>query len=109
MANDGMDFESLEQADRKIIVGIDFVTTFSGVAWAETMRPDRREAVCLWPVSDAVLEGESSSKVPTKVRYVGKDKIQWGFAIPPDAPAHEIIRWFKLWATYSSYEFDATD
>jgi molecular chaperone DnaK (HSP70) len=31
-------FSSLSLNDRKIIVGIDFGTTFSGVAWAETRR-----------------------------------------------------------------------
>lgn len=40
-----MDFDKLNITDRKIIVGIDFGTTYSGVAWAETSRPDRRTAI----------------------------------------------------------------
>ena len=46
-----MDFEKLSIVARKIIVAIDFGTTYSGVAWAETQRPDRRIAITSWPVS----------------------------------------------------------
>jgi molecular chaperone DnaK (HSP70) len=90
-----MDFEKLAINERKIIVGIDFGTTYSGVAWAETQRPDRRVAITAWPVSETVREGESSDKVPTKIRY-DNDKIEWGFSIPNNAPSDSIIEWFKL-------------
>ncbi|KAK3904103.1 chaperone protein DnaK [Staphylotrichum tortipilum] len=90
-----MDFEKLKISDRKIIVGIDFGTTYSGVAWAETQRPDRRVAVTVWPISKAAPEGESSDKVPTKLRYNGSN-VEWGFSIPVTAPSDEIIEWFKL-------------
>ncbi|KAL8377885.1 hypothetical protein RB595_008528 [Gaeumannomyces hyphopodioides] len=90
-----MDFESLRIKDRKIIVGIDFGTTYSGVAWAETQRPDRRDPITTWPINGATREGESSEKVPTRLRYDG-DQIQWGFSIPPSAPQREVIEWFKL-------------
>ncbi|KAM0285774.1 hypothetical protein ACHAQH_001235 [Verticillium albo-atrum] len=90
-----MDFEKLAISERKIIVGIDFGTTFSGVAWAETQRPDRRTTITSWPVSKTILEGESSDKVPTKLRYVD-GRVQWGFTIPMTAPQNEIVEWFKL-------------
>lgn len=90
-----MDFEQLSIHDRKIIVGIDFGTTYSGVAWAETQRPDRRVAITAWPASRTSREGESSDKVPTKLRYNG-DNVEWGFTIPSNAPPDEIIEWFKL-------------
>ncbi|KAF7544953.1 hypothetical protein G7Z17_g9551 [Cylindrodendrum hubeiense] len=90
-----MEFEKLNITDRKIIVGIDFGTTYSGVAWAETQRPDRRTAITTWPVSKTIREGESSDKVPTQIRYNGDD-IEWGFAIPMTAPPEETIKWFKL-------------
>ncbi|KAF7559220.1 hypothetical protein G7046_g4942 [Stylonectria norvegica] len=90
-----MDFEKLSITARKIIVGIDFGTTYSGVAWAETQRPDRRTAITTWPVSKTIREGESSDKVPTKLRYNGDD-VQWGFSIPLTAPQDEVIEWFKL-------------
>ena len=90
-----MDFDKLSIKDRKIIVGIDFGTTYSGVAWAETQRPDRRVAITVWPISKTSREGESSDKVPTKLRYNGNDP-EWGFSIPMTAPAEEVIEWFKL-------------
>ncbi|KAH0528439.1 hypothetical protein TsFJ059_003308 [Trichoderma semiorbis] len=90
-----MDFDKLSITDRKIIVGIDFGTTYSGVAWAETQRPDRRTAITTWPINKTTREGESSDKVPTKLRYA-KDEVQWGFSIPITAPQEEVIEWFKL-------------
>ncbi|PTB75898.1 hypothetical protein M440DRAFT_1334688 [Trichoderma longibrachiatum ATCC 18648] len=90
-----MEFDKLSITDRKIIVGIDFGTTYSGVAWAETQRPDRRTAITTWPISKTTREGESSDKVPTKLRYA-KDEVQWGFSIPITAPQEEVIEWFKL-------------
>ncbi|KAH0439624.1 hsp70-like protein [Colletotrichum camelliae] len=88
-------FDKLAISERKIIVGIDFGTTYSGVAWAETQRADRRTAITTWPISKTVREGESSDKVPTKLRYAG-DEIQWGFSIPITAPQDEVVEWFKL-------------
>ncbi|KAL5602974.1 hypothetical protein FOBRF1_010507 [Fusarium oxysporum] len=82
-------------ADRKIIVGVDFGTTYSGVAWAENRNPSRRTCITQWPVSSANKEGQSSDKVPTRIRYNG-DKIEWGFSAPVNAPQHEVVDWFKL-------------
>jgi molecular chaperone DnaK (HSP70) len=76
-------------------VGIDFGTTFSGIAWAQTKRIDHREVITTWPISETMLEGESSSKVPTTLRYTG-GRTQWGFSIDPFTPHHEVIDWFKL-------------
>ena len=90
-----MNFESLQISERKIIVGIDFGTTYSGVAWAETQRHDRRATITSWPISRTTKEGESSEKVPTKLRYVDGET-QWGFSIPQTAPQEEIVEWFKL-------------
>lgn len=92
-----MDFDKLSISERKIIVGIDFGTTYSGVAWAETQRPDRRVAVTVWPISKTTREGESSDKVPTKLWYAnGNDNPDWGFSIPMNAPSDEVVEWFKL-------------
>ncbi|KAL7766495.1 hypothetical protein ACKLNR_004411 [Fusarium oxysporum f. sp. zingiberi] len=84
-----------QTADRKIIVGVDFGTTYSGVAWAENRNPSRRTCITQWPVSSANKEGQSSDKVPTRIRYNG-DKIEWGFSVPVNAPQHEVVDWFKL-------------
>lgn len=90
-----MEFEKISITARKIIVAIDFGTTYSGVAWAETQRPDRRVAITSWPVSRTIREGESSDKVPTKLRYNGNN-VEWGFSIPVIAPQDQINEWFKL-------------
>ncbi|KZL82583.1 hsp70-like protein, partial [Colletotrichum incanum] len=95
MSSNMDNFEKLSVSERKIVVGIDFGTTYSGVAWAETQRPDRRTAITTWPISKIVREGESSDKVPTKLRYAG-DEVQWGFSIPITAPQDEVVEWFKL-------------
>ena len=63
--------------------------------WAETQRPDRRVAITSWPVSKTIREGETSEKVPTKLRY-SNGETQWGFSIPMTAPENEINEWFKL-------------
>ena len=70
--------------DRKLLVAVDFGTTFSGVAWAQTRRvcdlkaftgqdisltvsqPDVQTTIIQWPDASAGgLEGISSDKVPT--------------------------------------------
>ncbi|PMD40386.1 actin-like ATPase domain-containing protein [Hyaloscypha variabilis F] len=78
--------------DRKLVVGIDFGTTFSGVAWAETRRSDYQSLVEIWPANVGTHEGMSSPKVPTELRYTPKG-IEWGFQIPPLVDRNQ---WFKL-------------
>lgn len=81
---------------RKLIVGVDFGTTFSGVAWAETKRPDVLSTITTWPVSSGSLEGASSEKVPSKLRYSATGT-QWGFSIPLNAStATDVVEWWKL-------------
>lgn len=80
--------------DRKIIIGVDFGTTFSGVAWAESQKPDRIEVLRVWP--DHTGRDESSGKVPTKLRYTDGGGFEWGFQISPDAPRDDILEHFKL-------------
>lgn len=74
---------------RRIIVSIDFGTTYSGVSWAETTRPDIQHVVSTWPAADSA---KSSLKVPTELRKQAKGW-QWGFEIPENAKRH---RFFKL-------------
>ncbi|KAL9020036.1 MAG: hypothetical protein Q9185_002725 [Variospora sp. 1 TL-2023] len=60
--------------DGKIIVAVDFGTTFSG-----------------WPDNDC-LGAVSNAKVPTELQYT-EDGFVWGFGIPHDMLRHQ---WFKL-------------
>ncbi|KAF4975290.1 hypothetical protein FZEAL_7903 [Fusarium zealandicum] len=78
--------------DDAIIIGIDFGTTFSGVAWAYSREPEEIELVTSW---DSELNHCSDiEKAPTQLHY-GNDEeaISWGYSIPPDK---EALKWFKL-------------
>ncbi|RDW70452.1 Hsp70 family protein [Aspergillus mulundensis] len=92
-------FDSLSLDDRKIIIGIDFGTTFTGVAWAETRRPDHISVIESWPSHTGTQEGISSVKVPTELRYtkspdpLTKGEVEWGFQIPGLVDRYQ---WFKL-------------
>lgn len=83
-----------ERGGRVIVVGVDFGTTFTGVAYAESQRPDRVHVINAWP-NHAGRE-EQSGKVQTKIRYNGDGTFQWGALIPPDAPHDEVLEHFKL-------------
>ncbi|KAF5001283.1 hypothetical protein FGRMN_1128 [Fusarium graminum] len=75
-----------------IIIGIDFGTTFSGVAWAYSREPEEIEIVTSW---DAELNHCSDvEKAPTQLYYDGNNKdVKWGYSIPSDK---EALKWFKL-------------
>lgn len=81
---------------KRIVIGVDFGTTFSGVAWAISTgnHPGDVEVITRWPNFTGVKT--HSEKVPTKLRRLGNGDLQWGFLVPPDAPNNEILRWFKL-------------
>ncbi|KAL9101421.1 MAG: hypothetical protein Q9163_003313 [Psora crenata] len=80
-------------SDRKILIAVDFGTTFSGVAWAQTRRPDVQTIIIQWPDSTTGgLEGVSSDKVPTELRYE-QDQVRWGFQVDDYGLRHQ---WFKL-------------
>ncbi|KAL8840764.1 MAG: hypothetical protein Q9170_001202 [Blastenia crenularia] len=52
--------------ERKIIMAVDFGTTFSGLAWAQTRKPENQSTVIQWPdATSGGLEGATSDKVPT--------------------------------------------
>jgi hypothetical protein len=110
---------SLSLTDRKLVIGIDFGTTFTGVAWAETRRvrplpffwlpsirlvidgpdqPDHISVIESWPAHAGTHEGMSSVKVPTELRYTtsnGTENIEWGFQVPALVDRYQ---WFKLYA-----------
>ncbi|KOS38019.1 hypothetical protein ACN38_g11178 [Penicillium nordicum] len=58
----------------KLIVGVDFGTTFSGVAWGLEDCPDDIELIQTWPGGGNI----TSQKVPTICSYDGKN-IKWGY------------------------------
>ncbi|KAI1194022.1 hypothetical protein F5X97DRAFT_336303 [Nemania serpens] len=80
-----------------LVVGIDFGTTFSGVAWLickPGCPPDQPEVISLWETStDNRRSNSDSQKVPSKVNYDENGELLWGFRIPAGV---ETIEWFKL-------------
>ncbi|KAJ5666177.1 uncharacterized protein N7477_008625 [Penicillium maclennaniae] len=71
----------MDSGKNRVIVAIDFGTTFSGVAWARS------------PTSH---NGVSSEEVPSEVAYTDKDSKQemfWCFQIPTSLPR---LRWVQL-------------
>ncbi|KAI0970582.1 hypothetical protein F4678DRAFT_479977 [Xylaria arbuscula] len=73
-----------------LVIGIDFGTTYSGVAWATRGEFNNKQInlITSWP-GNIKEEG----KVPTEIWYDDDENIEWGYQIPIDA---EPFRWFKL-------------
>ncbi|KAI5837893.1 hypothetical protein DFP73DRAFT_285211 [Morchella snyderi] len=73
-------------------VGIDFGTTYSGVAWADTATPKDINVIQKWPLGG----NTTTDKVPTELKY-SKDYrhpgYRWGFQVEMEP---ERLRWFKL-------------
>ncbi|KAG6354698.1 hypothetical protein INS49_004716 [Diaporthe citri] len=78
---------------KRIVIGVDFGTTFSGVAWAisTSTQSGNVEIISRWPNISGVKT--HSEKVPTKLRRLGNGDLQWGFLVPSDAPSNEVLRW----------------
>ncbi|KUJ09099.1 actin-like ATPase domain-containing protein [Mollisia scopiformis] len=71
-----------------LVIGLDFGTTYSGVAWAtyEGFNANEINVITTWP------EQPDEAKAPTQLFYED-GKIMWGFGIPIDA---DPVQWFKL-------------
>ncbi|KAI0440360.1 actin-like ATPase domain-containing protein [Xylaria telfairii] len=76
--------------DDRLIIGIDFGTTFSGVAWAtvDDLEESEINIISSWPGTR-----REDGKVPTELFYE-YDKIMWGYEVPLDAA--DPVQWFKL-------------
>ncbi|KAL8643779.1 MAG: hypothetical protein Q9226_008127 [Calogaya cf. arnoldii] len=75
----------------KIIVSIDFGTTYTAVAWVDAASPTQVEIISNWPTAGQVV----GSQVPTEIAYDYNDraKYSWGYNISPKL---QKIKWFKL-------------
>lgn len=78
----------------KLLIAVDFGTTFSGVAYASTLEPDTQNTVDDWG------EGPQGEKVPSVLKYENDDinrAFQWGFqAVRRRQPGEKVHEWFKL-------------
>ncbi|KAI9171325.1 Heat shock 70 kDa protein 12A [Paramyrothecium foliicola] len=82
----------VQDLDDVVVVGIDFGTTYSGVAWAYSKQPEDIELVTSW--DSEYNQCSDVEKCPTQLYYGdGKESVKWGYAIPAD---NEPIKWFKL-------------
>ncbi|KAL2700367.1 hypothetical protein AAEP93_008890 [Penicillium crustosum] len=97
-AIDGVGFQDLIQSLRetrnghlndRLVIGLDFGTTFSGVSWATVDDFERNEiqTITSWPGAY-----RQEGKAPTRIFYE-HGKIFWGYEVPDNA---EPIQWFKL-------------
>ncbi|KAF2193120.1 actin-like ATPase domain-containing protein [Zopfia rhizophila CBS 207.26] len=86
-----------EEPPSLIMVGIDFGTTYSGVAWACSEQPDDIKTVTNWQCHEYM--NQDKEKAPTEIAYVStptsptnNNNVTWGYGIP----ATEAVKWFKL-------------
>ncbi|EXM11841.1 hypothetical protein FOIG_01350 [Fusarium odoratissimum NRRL 54006] len=78
--------------DDAVIIGIDFGTTYSGVAWAYSREPEEIEIVTSW--ESELNHCSDVEKAPTQIHYGHNSRdIKWGYGISPE---HEPLKWFKL-------------
>ncbi|KAI5864716.1 hypothetical protein GGS23DRAFT_561506 [Durotheca rogersii] len=75
--------------DHTLVIGIDFGTTYSGVAWATAadFGAGNINVITTWPGA-----GPEEGKAPTELLYQDGE-VLWGYEVPPD---DEPVRWFKL-------------
>ncbi|KAK4032540.1 hypothetical protein C8A01DRAFT_41001, partial [Parachaetomium inaequale] len=74
-----------------VIIGIDFGTTYSGVAFTCSKKIDSIEVIASW---DSELPSNcDEDKTPTAISFGPQNQVTWGYNIPFDA---EQAKWFKL-------------
>ncbi|KAI0018183.1 hypothetical protein F4780DRAFT_781615 [Xylariomycetidae sp. FL0641] len=76
-----------------LVVGIDFGTTYSGLAYARTEGSSEVSVVQKWPGQHIAA---SCIQAPTKLLYHGKEAYDWGYQIPEDSDPTSVISLFKL-------------
>ncbi|KAI1773096.1 hypothetical protein F4818DRAFT_453039 [Hypoxylon cercidicola] len=80
----------------RLVVAVDFGTTYSGISWAHTAGMDRGAYIDDWPSSRSNLEGRYSPKAPTLLRYLNDSQVEWGYQIARDVQPQEVLSLFKL-------------
>ncbi|KAI0517580.1 hypothetical protein F5B22DRAFT_654801 [Xylaria bambusicola] len=82
-----------------VVIGIDFGTTFTGVAFGYVREGGRGpsdvkpEAITLWPAPDPEDPHSDSPKVPSRISYGQDGTVAWGHQAADSA---DLITWFKL-------------
>ncbi|KAF8470617.1 hypothetical protein BDZ91DRAFT_718521 [Kalaharituber pfeilii] len=66
----------------RIIIGIDFGTTYSGVAWAHSLSPREITPIRQWP---GAVGKHDVDKVPSEMIYLADGTFKWGFLATVDS------------------------
>ncbi|KAJ3527025.1 hypothetical protein NM208_g10913 [Fusarium decemcellulare] len=76
-----------------LVVGIDFGTTYSGIAWSSSVRKNKPKPVTNWKTLKNF--NSDKEKVPSAIHYDenSEEGPAWGYAVPLD---ENVLRWFKL-------------
>ncbi len=67
----------------RIVIGIDFGTTYTAVAWADTSAPDRVELISNWPTTGQIVGAQAQSEISYDEK--GSSNFSWGYTIGPQA------------------------
>ncbi|KAJ4401976.1 hypothetical protein N0V85_005400 [Neurospora sp. IMI 360204] len=74
-----------------IIIGIDFGTTFSGVAYTWSNKGDKVQVITSWDADN--YSSSNEEKTPTTLSFIDPNQVNWGYSVPKDA---DQVKWFKL-------------
>ncbi|KAI0440363.1 hypothetical protein F4803DRAFT_527786 [Xylaria telfairii] len=89
--DNGSEWNADDNSEDVLVVGIDFGTTFSGVAWATAAdfrsKTDQINIITSWPGC-----GREEGKAPSEIFYE-YGEMSWGYLVPSDG---DPVRWFKL-------------
>ncbi|KAL6868456.1 hypothetical protein J3F83DRAFT_714726 [Trichoderma novae-zelandiae] len=82
----------LHAGEPTVVIGMDFGTTFSGVAWARSTRPEQVDIITSW--KSLFNFNSDKEKVSTTISYTEQDQAPlWGYAAPI---GESTLKWFKL-------------
>ncbi|KAF2748930.1 actin-like ATPase domain-containing protein [Sporormia fimetaria CBS 119925] len=79
----------------RLVVGVDFGTTYSGVAACYSATPEDIDIIKTWPGGNGI----TSDKVPTEIAYIndshtGQPIMKWGFQFKPEDNRLRCIKLF---------------
>ena len=89
--------EDAKPVRNKIIVGIDYGTTYSGISFVTSVNSDARDVQVVTEWTDGVRKNEQLEKVPSKYAYAiendGITEDKWGYEVEPWMMSYS---WTKL-------------
>ncbi|KAM0205863.1 hypothetical protein ACHAQI_008693 [Fusarium lateritium] len=76
-----------------LVIGIDFGTTYSGVAWLLSGKQEAIQVVTDWPMVNNYQSDRPKAPSTVFYRHLDDKNPSWGYSTPQDEC---VIRWFKL-------------